>query len=132
MKADALDPTISLLRDVLGRTSQRAQAVASNLANLDTPGYRTLDVDFADLVGDAGGLYRTQDGHLAAAAAAPARGTVVELPTGRLRADGNNVDVDREMTLLAQLQGRYRASTELVRKRYALLIYAITEGRTGA
>jgi flagellar basal body rod protein FlgB len=38
------------------------------------------------------------------------------------------VDLDRQMTMLAALQGRYTAATQMLRKRFALLEYAITSG----
>ena len=53
------DPTIALLQGALDRTSLRSSLVVSNLANVDTPGYRALQVEFAEELGDAGKLTRT-------------------------------------------------------------------------
>ena len=53
-------------------------------------------------------------------------------PTGLARRnDLNNVSVDREMLALAQSAGRYSTAIELLRRRFALLRYAIMDGRSG-
>lgn len=127
------DPTVALLSTTLTRASRRAALVASNLANLDTPGYQALDLEFRDALSDAGGidLARTSPGHLRVGGASDAGGTIVTKPPTRVRNDGNTVDLDKEMTLLGSMQGRYSAAAEMVRKRFALLLYAATEGRNG-
>jgi flagellar basal-body rod protein FlgB len=127
------DATLAALRLALHRASRRAALVASNLANLDTPGYRAVDLapEPQATFGPPPRLARTDAGHLPGSGDAGRPETVAELPAARVRNDGNTVDVDREMTLLASLQGRYQTSAELVRKRFALLIYAATDGRNG-
>ena len=45
------------------------------------------------------------------------------------RADGNNVDIDREMTTLAETQIQYSAMTYLMARKVAGLRKAISEGR---
>jgi len=131
MSIGSVDSTVEALRFVLGRTSRRAEVVASNLANVDTPGYRALQVTFDEMLPGKGGLeaVRTDPGHASAGSTSASRGRVTELPATRMRIDGNTVDVDREMTMMAMVQGRYRATAELLRKRFALLTYAATDGR---
>jgi flagellar basal-body rod protein FlgB len=128
------DATVVSLRTALDRAAKRAAIVASNLANVDTPGYRALDVEFREALEMQGGLEveRTDSRHLPSTASAEDPGNVAEVPAQRIRNDGNTVDVDREMTLLASLQGRYQGAAEMVRKRFALLVYAGTDGRTGS
>jgi flagellar basal-body rod protein FlgB len=128
------DATVSALRSVLDRAAKRSAIAASNLANIDTPGYRSLDVRFQEAVEMAGSLdvERTDPRHLPSTGVSEDPGTVLEVPANRIRNDGNTVDVDREMTLLASLQGRYQGAAEMVRKRFALLIYAATDGRNGS
>jgi flagellar basal-body rod protein FlgB len=131
MKLDGIDPTVQALRTVLGRASRRAQVVASNLANVDTPGYRALDVFFPDAMPGSSGLEleRADPRHLAPAEDLSVRGKLIEAPVTRTRNDGNTVDVDREMTRLAMSSGRYRSAAEMLRKRFALLVYAAADGR---
>jgi flagellar basal-body rod protein FlgB len=130
MRSDGIDPTTEALRAVLGRESRRAQVVASNLANVDTPGFRALELHFPEPA--PGGfrleLERADPGHLAPATDVSVRGRLVEAPATRVRGDGNTVDVDREMTRLAMASGRYRSAVEMLRKRFALLIYTAADG----
>ena len=120
---------MAALRQTMTRTSRRLEAVASNLANIDTPGYRAVEVRFPDLQAKPDLLRRTDGRHLPVADPAKLRGTPVEAAVTRMREDGNTVDVDREMAALNALQGRYRASAEMIRKRFALWRYAVTDGR---
>jgi flagellar basal-body rod protein FlgB len=128
------DSTVALLRTTLDRAAKRSSLVASNLANLDTPAYRALDVQFQEALEIAGSLdvERTDPRHLPVGPSPADLGTVVEVAADRVRNDGNTVDVDREMTLLAALQGKYQGAAEMVRKRFALLIYSATDGRSGS
>lgn len=130
MKLDAADATVQALRGVLGRSSRRAQVVASNLANVDTPGYRALEVYFPDPVPRSFDieLQGSSPGHLSPVADESVRGRLTEAPVTRTRMDGNTVDVDREMTHLAMSSGRYRSAVEMLRKRFALLVYAASDG----
>jgi flagellar basal-body rod protein FlgB len=125
------DAVLRQLQESLGRLSLGASVVASNLANVDTPGYRARGVRFAETLGRVRSLEmsRTEPGHIAPKTDAPARGEVYEADAKRVRQDGNTVDVDREMTALAAIQGRYNAATQIVRKRLALIRYAATDGK---
>ena len=129
MRQIVFEPTVDVLARTLDRVSQRGAVVAANLANVDTPGYRAMEVVFDDVLRSQGGLelLRTEPGHLGHAAPA-APGTAVESAATRAREDGNTVDLDQQMTLLAALQGRYTATTQMLRKRFALLEYAVTSG----
>jgi len=133
MSDPRLDSTVDALRTALGQASRRADVVASNLANVDTPGYRALDVQFDEVFQAATGFepLRTDPGHLSGPAGSPDRGTLLEAPVTRMRHDGNTVDVDMEMTKLAMVHGKYRTSAEMLRKRFALLVYTATDGRGG-
>jgi flagellar basal-body rod protein FlgB len=125
------DALIGQLRATLDRLSLRATAAASNLANVDTPGYTAVRASFPETLGRVQRLEmaRTDSGHVGPASGPSAKGTLEQAPVTKARADGNTVDLDREMTALAQVQGRYAAATRIVRKRFALLRYAATDGR---
>jgi flagellar basal-body rod protein FlgB len=98
----------------------RERAIAQNLANVDTPGYRAVDVDFASafrqvLAADAAGGTAT--------AAVP----LVAAP-GAMRLDGNGVDVDQQMAAIAETSMRYAAVTEDLHLQLGLLRTAVSEG----
>ncbi len=115
----------------LGRQLNNAVAkqtvAASNLANLDTPGYRTRDVSFDDaLDGELGAVRRTNAAHLSAT---PDVTEPMEASGLASRRDGNNVQLDRELLALSRAGGDFsRAQTALTAK-FRLVRYAINEGR---
>ena len=99
-------------------TTDREQTIAGNMANVDTPGYRTKDVSFKQALLSVSG--DDNDAHLT---------PVVSNVSGLLeRPDGNNVDLDRESLLLAQSQLQYQMGTQLVKSHFHQLLSAINGG----
>ena len=97
----------------------RQTAVAKNIANLDTPGYRTKDIDFLAEVNQV-----LQGNEFQSPAEINVQG-LLERP------DGNNVNADREGMLLAQTQLQFRTGVQLLRSQMQRLSIAINEGRVG-
>lgn len=93
----------------------RQKLVASNLANADTPGYRTRDIDF-------------QREFRSLLAGGPPQ--VVEVAGLPVKNDGNNVSVDREARLLAENALRFNLASNLLRAQIRMVRAAIQEGRT--
>jgi flagellar basal-body rod protein FlgB len=96
----------------------REKLVAGNIANIDTPHYRALDVDFRTELRRAMAGFENDPG--------PAM--VREVPGLIERPDGNNVSMDRETMLLAATQLQFRIGIELLREHYHLLLTSIREG----
>jgi flagellar basal-body rod protein FlgB len=99
--------------------STRERLVASNIANADTPNYQTKDIDFE-------AEFRQS---LADPNSAP---TVTDIPGLRVKADGNNVDLDREARLLSENAIRYNVATNLLRDQIKNIRLAISGGGSGA
>jgi flagellar basal-body rod protein FlgB len=102
-------PTTSLLSTLesyLKLTTSREQAISANMANVDTPGYRTLD-----------GIVTAQ--------LSPA---VREVQGLMERPDGNNVNLDREGLLMAQTQLQYQIGVQLVKHQFHQILSAISGG----
>ena len=112
-------PQMMLLERYLDVSSMRQTLVTTNLANVDTPGYHTRDVDFR------GELRRAMDG------VGPGRTSPFVLPVRGLiaRPDGNNVSVDRESMLLAEVQLQFKSASALLRAQFAQINNAIKEGQ---
>jgi len=119
----------------LGRQMNHAVAretvAASNLANLDTPGYRAREVTFSDTLDQeleqSAPLARTAAGHLGDANVAAAGTTETSgLPTRR---DGNNVQLDRELVALSRASSDFSAAQTALAAKFRLVRYAINEGR---
>ena len=126
------DLTVDLLRGTLDRASTLSSVTASNLANVDTPGYRAQKAEFDETLDALGGdleLSRTHSGHILPPDDPRPQAIVSDAPADRMRMDGNTVDIDRQMTELARLQGRYAAAAQLVRKRFVLIRLALTDGK---
>jgi flagellar basal-body rod protein FlgB len=108
-----LSPLTGQLERYMDVLSARQRLVASNIANADTPGYRTVDLDF--------------QGELSNATSAP---QVVEVSGLEVRTDGNNVSVDREARLLSENALRFQAASNLLKGQIRLVRSAIQEGRS--
>jgi flagellar basal-body rod protein FlgB len=111
---------VSMLQELTGYlelTNQRQQMIVGNMANVDTPGYHTKDLDFQSALQDV-----LNSG---SAKMEPASLEVEGLPE---RPDGNNVNVDREGLLLSQTQLQYQMGVQLIKAEFHRLLTAIKEG----
>jgi flagellar basal-body rod protein FlgB len=137
LKAEFIqDPTIEAMGNYMSRLSKRQQVVASNIANIDTPGYKTKDVSFHAtmeelLSGASSALTATRPEHLQEWTFAPAAPEVFEVPDLPMRPDQNNVDIDREMLKLGETSFGYSVATQLLRTKFRTIASSINEGRVG-
>lgn len=112
-------PTMQRVEHYLDVVTFRQGLITSNLANVDTPGYHTQDVDFD-------GEMRRADQRLDGDPIVPH----VEEVKGLIeRPDGNNVSLERETMGLAQVQLQYRAGVELLRNQIHMIQTAISGGQ---
>jgi flagellar basal-body rod protein FlgB len=95
--------------------SVRQKLAASNIANVDTPGYKTRDIDFQfELMSRLEG-------------ASP---NIIE-PELAAKNDGNNVSLDREARLLAENGIRFQTASLLAKGQFRMAKAAIQEGKNG-
>jgi flagellar basal-body rod protein FlgB len=109
-----LDRVAGKLEQYLDLLSARQKLVTSNIANADTPGFKTKDIDFQTEFMNA------------LAGVAP---HTSEVPGLRARNDGNNVSIDREARLLAENDLRFNIATNLLRAQIRTVKEAIQEGK---
>ncbi len=101
----------------LDLSSAEAKLTAANMANIDTPGYKTVGMDFE------AEMNKAMEGVEQGKAAGPVRVTRVE---GLIaRPDGNNVSMDREGLNLAEAQLEFRTGVALLRQEYQRVMDAI-------
>lgn len=124
------DARTTMLGQALSGLARRQQALASNIANIDTPGYKRNDVAFesslrASLGGSGGRLAATNPGHITTG---PGGGSLLGTLSGadstRTRSprnDGNDVDIDYEMARLAETSLRYDMLVQATGMRLATL-----------
>jgi len=111
-------PNVPFLERYLDLTTYRQTLLASNLANIDTPGYQTRDVAFQSELAYAS-LTEYQE---------PLRPFARAVQGLMVRPDGNNVSLDREGLLLAQTQLQYKMAVELIRSEFRTIHGAINDG----
>ncbi len=139
MKANFLeDPTLSAMGQYMTRLSKRQQVVASNIANIDTPGYKTKDISFYATMQEmlspgAVPLRTTRPEHRAMDSLQfmPLEPEVFEVQGLPARADQNNVDIDKEMLTLGETSFGYSIMSQLLRVKFRTIASSINEGRVG-
>jgi flagellar basal-body rod protein FlgB len=119
-------PLLSTLESYLKLTTSREQAISANMANVDTPGYHTRDINFEGELKRAmnGVLSESEDG----AATTQMNPVVQEVPGLVERPDGNNVNLDREGLLMAETQLQYQIGVQLIKHQFHQILSAITGG----
>jgi flagellar basal-body rod protein FlgB len=111
---------IQFLERFLNVTSDRQQLITNNMANIDTPGYKTADINFRSELdrlvtdGDDSSMMRTVAHHV---------------PGLIQRPDGNDVSVDRESLLLSETQMQFKVGVQFLHTEFHRLINAINEGK---
>ena len=119
------DETMSLLEKGLDLASVRHRAISSNIANVNTPGYKRRDVSFEAV------MRRAVEGSMSGEEedATPLERVVMVDGARSQRNDGNNVDIDYETTLLGENSILYFAIARQISLKMALMKTVITEGR---
>ncbi len=110
---DAIGARIEHYMDLL---AARQKIVAANVANVDTPGYKTQDIDFQfEFMSLVKGGTPNVNGVAGLA----------------VKNDGNDVNMDRESRLLSENAIRFNLATNLMRSQLTLLRDAIEEDKNG-
>jgi flagellar basal-body rod protein FlgB len=92
------DTTMVVLQDALAGAATRHRALANNVANANTPGYRRVDLDFKAVLLDAVESAQVDPGVLHRVSFTPE----TDSSAHAVRADGNTIDIDHEMAQLAE------------------------------
>jgi len=128
------DKTPLILRKALDSQSERHLLIASNISNIDTPGYKAKDIDFKGALraalgtGDGLALRTTHSGHIGSNKD-DIKGLRAEpfIEPDAAKSNGNNVNIDKEMMKLAENQIFYNATIQMMAKRGSTIRAAITE-----
>ena len=114
------DTTQLALQAAISGASARQDALAANIANADTPGYRRVDVDFHSAL-TAAMSASDPSSALARVAFTP----LLDRSAGATRADGNTVDIDSESAKLAANALDQQAAVQVAQARIHILESAI-------
>lgn len=124
---DLFGRTIGLLQKSLDMRMQNHQAIAANIANVDTPEYRAVHLDFESGLRRA--LASSVNGGGGSESFAKVEARVSRKSDPSDIGDHNSVNLDEEMIALAENQMLYDAATQMISKKLAGLRYAISEGK---
>ena len=132
---DNLFSSVNTLQKGLNASWLRNEVISNNIANVDTPGFKSSRVNFEDLMAEAAGaensglpLAVTNDRHISGPAAdgiANVEAQVVTDNTTEVRLDGNNVSVENEMVDLAKNSINYYATVNKINSEFKKLNTAI-------
>jgi flagellar basal-body rod protein FlgB len=132
------DLTTAVLTQAMAGYSARNTAIANNIANADTPGYKRVDVSFESALADAvdadrdrlkmdvGSSISAIDGSEVTRRVDEVAPNVMSTDTTTMRVDGSNVDPDDEMARLSANQLASSTVVSLLDKRFAQFRTAIT------
>lgn len=122
------DETFIVLKKALDGASLRHQVLAHNIANVDTPRYKRLDVDFKhqlrlalDKTAFRGITTRPRHIPIGPPRLADVKPRVFREEDTSMRNDKNNVDIDREMAELYKNSMYYVITARLISSRYQKL-----------
>ena len=104
----------------LDLTAYRQKLITSNLANIDTPGYRTRDILIPQEMDSMAADYFPDE---------PTHPFARQVRGLMERPDGNNVDLDRESLLLTEMQLQYKLGVEFLKGELKTINEAINDGK---
>ena len=109
---------IDMLASLLRQAEVRHRVISQNIANVNTPGYRSMDISFEQQLSNAQLNVEKSDEQ--------GQGKLYEVAGLSMRHDGNNVDVDRELGNLTKNSLRHEAFSHILAGKLAMLRSAIT------
>jgi flagellar basal-body rod protein FlgB len=132
------DQTLATAARSLNIRARRHELIISNLANADTPGYKAFDLEMEKAIAAQAGnvpkasLANTHPAHIPVGTAGNdhLRPYLVQREDpNNMRGDGNTVNMEREMAGLAENQLMYKASAQIVTKKFQSLKSVIQGGK---
>ena len=131
------EKSFGFLRTAMDASSIGHQVNAANLANIDTPGYRSVKMNFEDILKDYEDQAnmtlpdKSDSSTLPPPPALNFKDYVVEETAGNLteRWDGNNVNLDIEMGAMAKHRGRFQMASQFLNRKIHLMNEVILSGR---
>lgn len=134
--SDLFDKTTRALGATANLRQTRHNIVSANIANAETPGYQAKKLEFEGALSralrmeDALQQGAVEPGHIAIGDGpiAKAKADIFEDPDGVAGLDGNTVNLEKEMSSLAENSIMYKAAVQLINKKLASLRYAATDG----
>ena len=122
------DLSYQIIKNGLDASAARQKAISSNIANVNTPGYKASKINFESALEKAlngKSMAKTHVDHLGGGTASEVSGEVVISKNISMDESGNNVDIDREMVDLAANEIYYSALIAQVNRKLSSMSYVI-------
>jgi flagellar basal-body rod protein FlgB len=117
------DDAFGIHERALQLRSQRAEVLAANLANADTPGFKARDFDFKALldgeVGNGSRMRTTQQGHIQSEQGLVPPAQLLYRTPMQPSLDGNTVDTEQEHTAFSANAIEYQATLTFINSKIA-------------
>jgi len=117
-------PAIQSLRLAMDDAALRHQAITSNIANVNTPGYRRMDVSSTFETAFSNALDQLSQGQ--SVGSMPDATIETAAVQGPARPDGNTVQIEQEMVSMAQNSAKYEFAGQMLQNHFHGLKLAIT------
>jgi flagellar basal-body rod protein FlgB len=131
MKTD--EAVLGHMKLFLDYSARKQQVITSNLANSETPGYKAKELNFDEVfqqeLQGSESLKKTREKHIDSRPLLIREAEIKEKANDALGRDGNNVDLDREMTQLAQNVLKFSVVSRLYQQKIQMIKYSLREGR---
>ncbi len=129
----SFDRALGIHEQALGFRAQRAEVLANNIANADTPHYKARDLDFASVLAEQTGksqrgpvdLNRTDSRHIAAEGMSSGNASLVYRNPMHASIDQNTVDLQIEQSNYAENAIDFQASFTFLNNKFKGLIGAL-------
>lgn len=123
--------TYNLLKKSMDASALRSKVIANNIANINTKGYKRFYVTFEETLNDSMGknMMKTDNNKHMQTGSSSSEITVKRDESSSMRQDGNNVDIDLEMTNQAANTLMYDALVKQVNSKLSLTSYIIGGGK---
>lgn len=122
--------SITSLERGLNYAALQQRAIANNIANVDTPNYKSQEVSFRQILEEKSNSLqanRTNERHFTFSSTSD--GAIIAKRNLSYNESGNNVDIDQEMSDLATNQIYYNALTDRLSSKFSSLSNVIRGGR---
>jgi flagellar basal-body rod protein FlgB len=130
---DVTDKTLQAMTTALNFREMRQKLISSNIANANTPGFKAKKIDFEEALAralDVDGQMQmnASDGrhfNVGNGGFNNLEPEVYENPNGVVSENGNTVDVEAEMAVMAENKLMYDSLVQLINKKMGIMKYAI-------
>ena len=123
---ELFDVTTNLLSKALEYTGTRHRLLSNNIANLDTPNYKAVDIKFEDALQQVR-LADSRNGAIEGQKAEPK--LVLYASNGDAYSDGNTVEIEEQVMKMTENNILHNSFVNLIKMKFRMLESAISESR---